>query len=68
MEAKAKELGMEDTLTYIFPSNSGPNSADAPALADLGLGDRLVVDIHDGAKGGVERAESIFANNNTATW
>ena len=45
MEERALAVGAPPRQ-YLFPCNAGPNSADAAAAAALGLGDRLLVDIH----------------------
>ena len=60
MEARAKAVGADD-LHYIFPSNSGLNPKDAQAAANLGLGPRLVTDLHVGAGGALPVAEELFA-------
>merc|ERR1712176_576597 len=65
MEERATKLGMAKTLHYMFPDNQGPNGPDSLKAAALGLGDHLVVDIHDGATGGVEAAEKVFNSNFT---
>eukprot|EP00662_Eupelagonemidae_sp_cell21_P019241 gene19241-54210_t len=63
MEAKATELGMPKTLYYIFPQRGGPNASDSARGAALGLDDHILVDIHDGAVGGVGAAQKLFMNN-----
>jgi len=68
MEERAAKLGMAKKLYYMFPNNHGPKGEDSVMAASLGLGDHLVVDIHDGAMGGVSQAERVFSTNTTATW
>jgi hypothetical protein len=60
MEEKLVELGMGGQFTYLFPDNGGPDAADAAKAEALGLGDRLVSDIHVGAGGAMAEAENLF--------
>ena len=51
MEARAKTVGVEGKLHYLFPSGwnavpQGVNASDAPRAAALKLGDRLLCDLH----------------------
>ena len=51
MEARAKKIGVGGQLKYLFPSGwnavpQGVNASDAPKAAKLGLGDRLLCDLH----------------------
>eukprot|EP01044_Picomonas_judraskeda_P008898 COSAG03_NODE_1049_length_4950_cov_49.608534_2_plen_611_part_00 len=51
MEARAKKVGMGGKLNYLFPSSwnavpQGVNATDAPKAAALGMGDRLLCDLH----------------------
>lgn len=51
MEARAKKIGVGGQLKYLFPSGwnavpQGVNASDAPKAAELGLGDRLLCDLH----------------------
>ena len=62
MEARAEALGMAKYFYYIFPDNSGVNSSDLDRTKALDLGDHLVVDIHDGATGGVSVAQALLQN------
>jgi len=61
MEARAKEVGAAGELRYIFPSNDGVTGADVAAAAALGLGARLVTDVHVGAGGALPVAQALFA-------
>eukprot|EP00048_Salpingoeca_helianthica_P022073 m.16259 g.16259 ORF g.16259 m.16259 type:complete len:806 (-) comp6848_c0_seq2:62-2479(-) len=63
MEEKLVELGMGGQFTYLFPDNGGPNAVDAARAEKLGLGDRLVSDIHVGAGGAMAEAEALFQRN-----
>lgn len=64
MEAKATELGMPDTLYYIFPQNGFLNPADIAKANSLGLpAPHLLADIHIGPGGAVEEARDLFAKN-----
>ena len=58
MEARAEALGMAKYFYYMFPSNGGVNSTDQERAKALGLGDHLLVDIHDGSYGGADAARS----------
>ena len=62
MEARAEALGMAKYFYYMFPCNGGVNSTDQGRAKALGLGDHLVVDIHDGATGGVGAAQGLLQN------
>jgi alpha-N-arabinofuranosidase len=51
MEARADKVGVGGKLKYLFPSGwnavpQGVNATDAPKAAKLGLGDRLLCDLH----------------------
>jgi hypothetical protein len=51
MEARAEKVGVRGKLKYLFPSGwnavpQGVNTTDAPKAAKLGLGDRLLCDLH----------------------
>jgi hypothetical protein len=51
MEARADMVGVKGKLHYLFPSGwnakpQGVNATDAPKAAALGLGDRLLCDLH----------------------
>ena len=61
IEARAKKIGISAELQYIFPQNMGMNATDSARAEALGLGDRLLTDIHDGSGGGVRIAEKVFA-------
>jgi hypothetical protein len=63
MEQRAAQLGLADTITYMFPDNNGPNKADAARAEALGLGDHLVSDLHVGAGGAIPEAEALFSSN-----
>lgn len=65
MEARAYKVGVPNTLHYLFPDNSGINSTDAASAAALGLGSRLVVDIHTSSTGGVSGFHGMLQSNNT---
>jgi hypothetical protein len=66
MEAKAHELGVGNTLFYMFPQKTFLNSSDIKKAAALTprVDDRMVADIHSGDVGGVELAEKLFTNAN----
>lgn len=68
LEKRANELGLNNTFHYIFPDNIGPNAKDAAAASALGLGERLVVDIHSGPFDGLSRSQKIFNAESTKTW
>ena len=65
MEARAKKVGVPNTLHYLFPDNNGINSTDAAPAAALGLGSRLVVDIHTSSTGGVNGFHGMMQSNST---
>ena len=66
MEAKAHELGVGNTLFYMFPQKTFLNSSDIKKAAALTprVDDRMVADIHSAKVGGVELAEKLFTNAN----
>eukprot|EP00117_Sycon_ciliatum_P036358 scpid35682/ scgid27380/ len=66
MEERAAALGLSDNFYYLFPQNSGVNATDQGRAKSLGIGDRLVVDIHDGPNGAV--ALSRDALQKFPTW
>jgi len=78
MEARAKQVGLPaKTLHYLWPQGPGdspgrtdfaPNGTDAAAINALGLGTRIMSDIHGPAMGGVAKAEQVFAEAATSTW
>lgn len=63
MEERAASLGLPHTITYMFPSNGGPNREDATRAEALGLGDMLVSDLHVGAGGAIPEAQRLFDSN-----
>eukprot|EP00040_Diaphanoeca_grandis_P029054 m.169180 g.169180 ORF g.169180 m.169180 type:complete len:708 (-) comp31555_c0_seq2:346-2469(-) len=68
MEARARSIGVAEKFHYLFPSNLGINSSDAVKAYALGLGDRLVVDIHNGAISSPQSMNSVANNPNTKGW
>ena len=60
IEARAQKIGISARLQYIFPQNMGMNETDSARAEALGLGDRLLTDIHDGSGGAVDIAKRIF--------
>lgn len=67
MKARAAAVGAPP-LRYLFPSNAGPTDADGAKLAKLGLGDRLLVDLHNGAMGGAGYVDKADERNATRGW
>ena len=65
MEARAKKVGVPNTIKYLFPQNQGVNATDAPKAAALGLGANLVADVHKGSTGGVSSFHDMLESNNT---
>lgn len=68
MERRATEVGIEGQLRYIFPGNppwpAWPylNDSDGARAEALGLGGRLLADLHvQGSYGGAARAGALFA-------
>lgn len=59
MEERARSLGVDD-IHYIFPSNGGLAGDDVKAAAALGLGNKLVTDIHVGAGGALDVADQLY--------
>eukprot|EP00854_Cymbomonas_tetramitiformis_P001553 gene1553-2185_t len=62
MEKRAAQLGMPETLYYMFPENGGLNSSDMKraVAARLPIG-HILADIHTGGDGGMTQAEGLFA-------
>ena len=66
MEARAKAVGAEGRLVYLFPSTNGSyylNATDGPRAEALGMGARLTADIHVGSGGGIEAARAMVARH-----
>eukprot|EP01047_Picozoa_sp_COSAG01_P038337 COSAG01_NODE_3106_length_6575_cov_25.785207_4_plen_287_part_00 len=62
MEAKARQLGRGNTLTYMNPNNGKwLNPRDAAAIEALGIKDHAVMDLHLGSGGGIDIALDVFA-------
>jgi len=78
MESRAKKIGLAPkTLRYLWPQGPGdspgrpsfaPSAADAKAINALGLGSRIMSDIHGPAIGGVAKAEQVFSTAATKHW
>ena len=77
MEARAKQIGLGLKLRYLWPQGPGdspgrsdfaPNVNDSLAINKLGLGSRILSDIHGPAMGGVAKAEQVFAEAATRSW
>ena len=62
MEARAATLGLNGTLTYIFPDNGGLRGKDIDAAKALGIDAQIAADIHVGAGGGLDQAAGLFAS------
>lgn len=64
MEAKARTLGIGNTIHYMFPSNHFLNDNDIAKAVGMQprIDNQLLADIHVGAGGGVGTAESLFAS------
>lgn len=54
MEERARALGHNGTLRYIFPDNAGLRGKDVDAAIKLGIDAQIAADIHVGPGGGVE--------------
>ena len=61
MEASAARVGAAGQLRYMFPDNPGVTGDDVARAARLGLGARLVTDVHVGAGGGLKAANATLA-------
>ena len=63
MEAKARTLGIGNTIHYMFPSNGFLNSTDIAKASKLSprIDELMVADIHIGGGGAVEEAALLFA-------
>lgn len=66
MEARAISLGLEQKLHYLWPDThyigEDLNSSELARAKALGLKDRLVMDLHTGATGGVPLSQAFFEN------
>lgn len=60
MEARARSLGLNGTLTFIFPDNGGLRGADIDAAKRLGMDAQIAADIHVGAGGALDVARRLF--------
>ena len=61
MEARAAAVGAAGELRYMFPDNAGVKGVDVARAAKLGLGRRLVTDLHVGAGGALKAANGTLA-------
>ena len=62
MEARATKIGKPKFFYYMSPNNAHwLNASQAAEVEALGLGDHVVSDMHVGAGGGVQTAETLFA-------
>jgi hypothetical protein len=77
METRAKQIGLGPQLRYLWPQGPGdspgrsdfaPDANDSKAINALGLGNRILADIHGPAMGGVSKAEQVFAEAATKSW
>ena len=79
METRATQIGLtgDRALHYIWggppasfhrPGAFGPNTTDANKADALGLGDRLVVDVHTDGFHGVEAANEVWKAAATSSW
>lgn len=63
MEARAKSIGKGGVLKYACPANCGDAAVIAASFAGSPpLGERVYVDVHDGAKQSLSAARSHVAN------
>jgi hypothetical protein len=65
MEAKARTLGIGNTIHYMFPQNGFLNDTDLAKAAKLSprVDELMVADLHVGAGGAVEQATALFAKH-----
>jgi hypothetical protein len=65
MEAKARTLGIGNTIHYMFPQNGFLNDSDLAKAAKLTprLDELMVADLHVGGGGAVEQATALFARH-----
>ena len=65
MEAKARALGIGNTIHYMFPQNGFLNDTDLAKAAKLTprVDELMVADLHVGAGGAVEQATALFAKH-----
>jgi hypothetical protein len=68
MEAKAKAIGVPRKIYYLFPDNAGMSAADAAKAKALGLGDQLLVDLHNRAEGGAGEIDKVVKMTNMEDW
>eukprot|EP00928_Gymnodinium_smaydae_P075106 TRINITY_DN58111_c0_g1_i1.p1 TRINITY_DN58111_c0_g1~~TRINITY_DN58111_c0_g1_i1.p1 ORF type:complete len:673 (+),score=94.79 TRINITY_DN58111_c0_g1_i1:51-2069(+) len=72
MEARAAAVGVRGQLSYILSNGAGnqswPDVQQAKEAAALGLGDRLIWDIHLDGGGATRLADYFFANSSYDTW
>eukprot|EP01052_Picozoa_sp_SAG31_P004253 SAG31_NODE_175_length_21352_cov_3.981508_3_plen_154_part_00 len=68
MEARAKAVGVPRKLHYLFPDNTGLKPGDAAKAKALGLGDQLLVDLHNGAEGGANEIDSVVNMTDMESW
>jgi hypothetical protein len=63
MEAKARTLGIGNTIHYMFPQNGFLNATDIAKASQLSprVDELMVADLHVGGGGAVEQAISLFA-------
>jgi hypothetical protein len=63
METRAKSIGKGGVLKYACPANCGDEEIiNASFAGNPALGERIYVDIHDGAKGSLAAAQKHVAN------
>lgn len=63
MEARANAVGATGQLHYVFPDNAGVRGDDVAKAAALGLGARLVTDLHVGADGALAAANTTLSSH-----
>lgn len=71
MEQRAAQVGVAGKLSYILSNGAGkawPDPTQAKAAAALGLGSRLIWDIHVNGGGATDLAEYCFDNASYDTW
>jgi hypothetical protein len=62
MEDRAVAIGKPNFFYYMSPNNANwLNASQADEAEALGLGDRIVSDMHVGAGGGVDKAKQLFS-------